>query len=100
MTILALNLHCIQFEMKCTLYLAIISHLQCSSSMYLFRENGINEQEGQNVKNLISEHALLFMYCRAVVSGGAEGALATPEFGKSINPIPTRGGRLCLPHYS
>ena len=28
---------------------------------------------------------------RAVVSGGAEGALAPPEFGSSVNPIPTRG---------
>mgnify|MGYP007048352179 CR=1 FL=1 len=36
---------------------------------------------------------------RAVVSGGAGGALATPEFGSSVNPIPTRGDRLCPPHY-
>ena len=36
---------------------------------------------------------------RAVVSGGAGGALALPEIGSSVNPIPTRGGRLCLPHY-
>ena len=36
---------------------------------------------------------------RAVVSGGAEGALAPPEFGSSVNPIPTEGGRLCPPHY-
>ena len=27
---------------------------------------------------------------RAVVSGGAGGALAPPEFGSSINPIPAR----------
>ena len=39
------------------------------------------------------------MYCRAVVSGGAGGTLAPPEFGRSVNPIPTRGGRLCPPHY-
>ena len=32
---------------------------------------------------------------RAVVSGGAEGALDPPEFGTSVNPILTRGGRLC-----
>ena len=38
-------------------------------------------------------------YIRAVVSGGAGGALAPPEFGSSVNPIPTRGGRLCLPYY-
>ena len=30
-------------------------------------------------------------FCRAVVIGGAGGALATPEFGSSVNPIPTRG---------
>ena len=36
---------------------------------------------------------------RAVISGGAGGALATPEFISSVNPIPTRGGRLCPPHY-
>jgi len=36
---------------------------------------------------------------RAVVSGGAGGALASPEFGSSLNPIPARGGRLCPPHY-
>ena len=36
---------------------------------------------------------------RAVVSGGAGGALAPPEFGSSVNPIPTRGGRLCPPQY-
>ena len=35
---------------------------------------------------------------RAVVSGGAEGALAPPELESSVNPIPTRGGRLCPPH--
>ena len=36
---------------------------------------------------------------RAVVSGGAGGTLAPPEFGSSVNPIPTRGGKLCPPHY-
>ena len=36
---------------------------------------------------------------RAVVSGGAGGALAPPELGPSLNPIPARGGRLCPPHY-
>ena len=33
---------------------------------------------------------------RAVVRGGAGGA---PEFGSSVIPIPTTGGRLCPPHY-
>ena len=39
------------------------------------------------------------MESRAVVSGGAGGALAPPEFGSSLNPIPARGGRLCPPYY-
>ena len=39
-----------------------------------------------------------FIY-RAVVSGGAGGTLAPPESGSSVNPIPTRGGRLCPPNY-
>ena len=30
---------------------------------------------------------------------GGLGGLAHPEFGSSVNPIPTKGGRLCLPHY-
>ena len=33
---------------------------------------------------------------RAVVRGGAEGALAPPKFGSSVNPIPSRGGGLLL----
>ena len=39
------------------------------------------------------------MMFRAVVSRGAGVALAPPEFGSSVDPIPTRGGRLCPPHY-
>ena len=39
------------------------------------------------------------LHVRAVVSGGAGGALAPPEFGSSVNPIPTRRGRVCPPHY-
>ena len=36
---------------------------------------------------------------RAVVSWGAGGPLAPPEFWSSVNPFPTRGGRLCPSHY-
>ena len=32
-------------------------------------------------------------------SGWAGWALAHPEFGSSVNPITTRGGRLCPSHY-
>ena len=30
---------------------------------------------------------------------GAEGALAPPVFGRTVNPISTRGSRLCPPQY-
>ena len=43
--------------------------------------------------------SILFQIFRAVVSGGAGGALAPLEFRSSVNPIPTRGGRLCPPDY-
>ena len=33
--------------------------------------------------------------CRPVVHGGAVGAMAPPYFGRSVNPISTRGSRLC-----
>ena len=37
--------------------------------------------------------------CRPVVSGCAGCAMAHPDFGRSINPIATRGDRLCPPYY-
>ena len=40
-----------------------------------------------------------YVHFRAVVSGGAGGVLAPPEFGSSVNSIPNRGVRLCPPHY-
>ena len=43
--------------------------------------------------------SLYYLKLRAVVSGGAEGTLAPPEFVSSVNPIPTGGGRLCPPYY-
>ena len=42
---------------------------------------------------------LKYLLSGAVVSGGAGGTLAPPEFESSVNPIPTGGGRLCPPHY-
>ena len=42
----------------------------------------------------------LRLLLRAVVGGGAGGALAPPQFKVlASNPIPTRGVRLCPPHY-
>ena len=34
---------------------------------------------------------------RGVVSGGAGGAMVPPDLGRSVNPISTRGDRLCPP---
>ena len=39
------------------------------------------------------------MLCRPVIPWGAEGAMAPPDFGRPVNPISTRRGRLCPPHY-
>ena len=33
---------------------------------------------------------------RAVIPGGAGGTMAPTDFGRSVNPILTRGDRLCL----
>ena len=35
---------------------------------------------------------------RGVVPGGAGGAMAPPDFDRSVNPISTKGGRLCPPN--
>ena len=37
--------------------------------------------------------------CRPVVPGCARCARAHPDFGRSVNPISTRGDRLCPPNY-
>ena len=42
--------------------------------------------------------AIIHYYCRPVVPGGAGGAMAPPIFGRSVNPISTKGGRLCPPN--
>ena len=39
----------------------------------------------------------MYVRSRPVVPGGAGGAMAPPDFGRSINPISTKGGRLCPP---
>ena len=33
-----------------------------------------------------------------VVLGGAGGAMAPPDLGRSVNPISIKGGKLCLPN--
>ena len=42
--------------------------------------------------------AAVVLLLRGVVSGGAGGAIAPPDFGRSLNPISTRGGRLSPPN--
>ena len=46
----------------------------------------------------ISRRHITFSH-RGVVPAGAWGAMATPDFGRSVNPISTKGDRLCPPHY-
>ena len=40
----------------------------------------------------------VYRISRPVVPGGAGGAMAPPDFGRSVNPISTKGGRLCPPN--
>ena len=42
---------------------------------------------------------MLHVYSRPVVPGCAGCAMAHPDFGRSVNPISTRGDKLCLPNY-
>ena len=44
--------------------------------------------------------ANISVYYRPVFPGGAEGAMASPDFGISVNPISTKGGRLCPPNHT
>ena len=48
-----------------------------------------------NIKNEASDH----LKGRDAVIGWAGWALAYPEFGLFVNPIPTKGDRLCPKHY-
>ena len=45
---------------------------------------------GPTFLKILSCIYLIHTHFRAVVSGGAGGALTPPEFGSSVNPIPTR----------
>ena len=59
---------------------------------------------GENVRKLLhlmcyvvsSKNTYIF---RPVVPGCAGCAMAHPDFGRSVNPISTRGDRLCPPNY-
>ena len=43
------------------------------------------------------ERGYLLFTIRPVVPEGAGLAMAPPDFGRSVNPISTKGGRLCPP---
>ena len=43
---------------------------------------------------IIDDYGILY---RPVVPGGAEGAMAPPDFGRSVKPISTRRDRLYMP---
>ena len=45
------------------------------------------------------QFCLILNNSRGVVPGGTGGAMAHPDFGRSVNPISTRGDRLCPPNY-
>ena len=47
----------------------------------------------------VSESSLMDQTSGVARGGGAEGARAPPEFGRSVNPIQTRGARLYPSHY-
>ena len=49
------------------------------------------------ILNKLNETTRYFYICRPVVPGGAGGAMAPPDFVRSVNPISTKGARLCPP---
>ena len=51
------------------------------------------------VRHLVSSTLTSHFNAVLAASGWAGWALAHPEFGSSVNPIPSREGRLCPPHY-
>ena len=50
----------------------------------------------KNGKDLTLSYCL-FTSCRDAGTGGTGGALALPIFGRSINPIPNKGGQILPP---
>ena len=50
--------------------------------------------------NEVQSHCSQILLCtRPMEQGGRGGFFALQEYGRSVNPIPTRGGRLCLPSF-
>ena len=52
-------------------------------------------------RNIFHQLRMQFIYNRAAGARGAEGTMTPPDFGRSVDPISTRGwgwGSLCLPN--
>ena len=47
----------------------------------------------------MSEYSIIQIQLRPVIPGCAGCAMAHPDFGSSVNPISTRGDKLCPPNY-
>ena len=54
--------------------------------------------KGLQIRLQIKLLSIIDLSASDAVSGWAGWALAHPEFGSSVHPIPTREGRLCPPH--
>ena len=87
------NKLCVICDMITTLRACTFTH--CSDAFFKNVSVAIKNLDHYVISVLKAEIPI----CRAVVSGGAKGALAPPEFRSSVIPIPTRGGRLRPPHY-
>ena len=51
------------------------------------------------IKGIVHKTLVNICIGRGVVPGGAGCAIAHPDSGRSVNPISTRGDRLCPPNY-
>jgi hypothetical protein len=58
-------------------------------------------QKSGNFVNVekVNTQCQLHYLCSDAARGWAGWTLDNPKFGSSVNPIPTKGGRLCSPHY-
>ena len=75
--------------------LADLSHVGPKSfSLYIQKK-----KKGLKSLGLLNKFIFLLSLSRPVVSGCAGYAMAHPDFGRSVNPISTRGDRLCPPNY-
>ena len=55
-------------------------------------------EKGEMLLHMVFDPITKICSVRPVVPGGAGGAMAPPFFGRSVNPISTKGDRLCPPN--